>query len=420
MAVVLAVSLGVAVFVGAIIWFVMWIAGLTKKKPSQGAFAAYDEVGRAFGLPTTAALYTPQEITVGERRVKVQMFGGGKNGPPMLRVMLPVDPLVSGAAARRDQGVYRDTAKRRVTGELPVLFRKEKPLDAFGKRIGLNVEHQTGDAAFDAEVYIESDATTADLEALLSDTTTRQAVHQLLGGRAMSVELFRGASDVRLTMMRPTAADAENIAPLVERLAVIAENLPSFERSPVGRAAPLRTTVAAIVGMGGAMGALVFGAVSATRWEILTAGVLGKCVLAGFVAWAVLSVIAFVTMRGKSDALRAYGFVLFGGLVVYPAIGAGLGSMANATLDEGPATVHVAPITRRYTTTSKNNTTYHVVLQSWRPDRDGIEVTVTRDAYMNAIGASLRVTTRPGRFGWEWLDRSVGFQLIQPKSNGAP
>ena len=416
---VLAVSIFVAVVVGGIIWFVMWIVGLTKKKAPQTPGGLYQDLGRALGVANPSAMYVPQEIVIGERRVKVQLFGGGKNSPPMLRVMLPIDPPVSGAGAKREQGVYRDTAKRRVTGQLPVLFRKEKSIDGFGKRIGLNVEHQTGDAAFDAEVYIESDATSADLEALLSDTSTRQAVHQLLGEGLISVELFRGASEVRFTLQRPSVDVAKSLPRLVDRLGTIADNLPSFERSPVGRAAPLRTSLAVVGGMAGAMGALVFGVTSSLRWEIITANAILKCVGGGLVAWVALSVVAFVTMRGKSDALRAFGFVFFGGLVAYPAIGAGLGSMLNATLDEGAAVVHVAPIARRYTTTSKNNTTYHVVLTSWRPDRDGIEVVVSRDTYMHAEGASLRITTRPGRFGWEWIDRTAGLQLVQPAGRGA-
>jgi hypothetical protein len=317
-------------------------------------------------------------------------------------VVLPIDVRTVGA--KMEQGVYRDTARRRVRGELAVLFRKEQPRDGFGKRIGLNVEHDTGDSAFDDEVYIESDAARDDLEALLSDTPTRQAVHQILGLGYTNVEMFRGSATLQASALRPTPQNVAGVAQVVERLGVIADNLPAFDGSPVGRAVPLRTAIASIVGMLGGFGAFVFGALGATRWRVVAPGAMVQCGLLGLGGWVAVCAIAFFLVRGKSDALRTFAFIFFGALLGLPAIGVGTGATLNGALDKGEATPHDARITRRYSTTSKNNTTYHLEVESWRPDQDRIEVTVPPPMYgPTNVGGLFRINTKPGWLGWEWI-----------------
>ncbi len=388
-------------FVGGIVWVLVYAVRKGREQVTAPG-TAHPELAKLLGTPPDRPLYGKHDVVMGDRTVSIHLVAGGKNTPPMLRVVLPIDIHTVGAKA--EQGVYRDTARRRVHGQLAVTFRKERPIDGFGKRIGLNVEHETGDSAFDSEVYIESDAATADLEALLADTASRQAVHQILGLGYLRVELFRGTPAVSAMLQSPSGPNVATIPQLAERLAVIADNLPAFDGSPVGRAVPLRAAIASIVGVLGGFGAFVFAALGATHWRVIAPGAMVECGLLGLAGWLAVSVVAFFLLRGKSDALRTFSVVLFSGLFGLPALGVGTGATLNGKLDTAPPTAHDARITKRYTTTSKNNTTYHLEVESWRPDTTSIEVTVPPPVYgPTNVGGLIRIQTRPGWLGWEWV-----------------
>lgn len=388
-------------FVGGIIWLVVRVV---RKGREQVATAGGVSAELAKLVGNAQGLYQPSEAVIGNRTVRIQLLPGGKNSPPTLRVALPIDVRTVGAKV--EHGVYRDTARRRVMGKLAVLFRPEKPIDRFGKSLGLNVEHDTGDSAFDGEVYIESDADAADLEALLADTSTRQAVHQILGLGFGSVELFRGASTVQASVIRPTPQHVASAEQIVERLGVIADNLPAFDAAPVGRATPLRTAIAGAVGVLGGFGVFVFAVLAATTWRVIVPGAMVRCGLLGLGGWLVVSALAFVLVRGKSDALRTFSIVFFSALFGMPALGVGTGATLNGVLDAGAATSHDARVTRRWVTTSKNSRTYHLEVESWRPDESRIEVTVSSGQYDQTVdGSPLRITTKPGWLGWEWIAR---------------
>src|SRR5207253_2532663 len=75
------------------------------------------------------------------------------------------------------------------TAALPRMeFRRERGLDRFGKTVGLNRELQTGNAEFDAAVYIESDASAEAVKPFLDQPQLRAAV--LEGVKTLGVLRF--------------------------------------------------------------------------------------------------------------------------------------------------------------------------------------------------------------------------------------
>jgi len=396
-------------FTGGIVALVIY-ARRQNKRSFGVAGPVNEQLTALFGEPTRYGAYGARDLKVGERTAKIVLIPGGKNSPPTLRVILPVE--IRTAGAKVEHGAYRETARRRVKGQLPVLFRKETSKDRFGKSIGLNVEHHTQDTAFDDEVYIEGDASTEDLDALLSDATTRQAIHQILGMGYTSVELFRGAESVQASVTRPTAEVIEKTVEAANRLALIAENLPAFDSSPVGRAVPLRPALAATIGMVGGFGAFVFAVLSATRFNIVVPGAVLNLVLLGLGIWVPFCLLFFFLLRGRSDALRTFSFIFFSALFGIPSLVVGAGATWNGYLDTGVATSHDARITRRWITTSKNNKTHHLEVECWRPDTQRLEVTVSAALYGAVYeGGRIQIDTKPGHLGWEWIS---GMRAITP------
>lgn len=405
--------------VGGLIAFIRWVVKQSKKSVVSGPLN--DELTKLFGEPSKWGIYGAREILHGGIKGSVVLVPGGKNSPPTLRLDLPIEVRVAGA--KIEHGAYRETARRRVFGKLPILFRKETSTDRFGKRIGLNVETETGDAVFDDEVYVETDARRDDVEALLSDATTRQAILQLLRMGVTSVEMFRGASSLRAQAVRPTAEVVRSTPKIVELLGVIADNLPAFESSPAGRSGPLGPAIVAVASMLGAFLAFVFGMLAGSKFQILQPGAVLSCVGVGLGVWVAACVLTFVLVRGRSDALRTFAFVFFSGVFAFPSATVGVAATANALLDQSKVTSHEVRIRRRWITTSKNNKTYHLEVESWRKDQETFEVTVPANLY-GAVYESghLRVDTGEGRFGWEWIVRvqRVQHETTPPPLPGTP
>src|SRR5262249_35809450 len=70
---------------------------------------------------------------------------------------------------------YRQGSGGPITLPLPVLLRKEMPLDRIGKRLGVAIEPQTGREEFDRSVFIETDAPEGSVRPLFSNEATTRA-----------------------------------------------------------------------------------------------------------------------------------------------------------------------------------------------------------------------------------------------------
>jgi len=339
-------------FLAGIVWLI--VRANRKVRAQAGAAGQMlTEISTLLAPQGKSGGYGTHTLRFAERDFAFSASPASRNSPALVRLSLPLDVRFAGAKAQH--GAYRDTARRRVAGKLGASLRKETNIDRFGKTLRLNAEHDTQDAEFDRAVYIESDASHEDLDALLSDATTRTAVQQILGLGFTRIELFRGQASVQAVVVGPTPESIPKIPLVAERLAQIADNLPAFDNNPVGGTVALRTTLAAGLGILGAFASFVFAAVAAGSYQIIAPGAYGICVAIGLALWLVTSAVSFAVFRGKSDALRAFAFVFFSQLGGMPALAIGTAATLNAKLDTSPEMHHDAPIVRRWVTTSKNS-----------------------------------------------------------------
>ena len=82
---------------------------------------------------------------------------------------------------------------------LSVVVRRETSIDRLGKKLRINREVQTGDAAFDAAAYVESDAPDADVERVLGSAEVRRRAYALLEQGFSKVVLPTGAGPLVAT-----------------------------------------------------------------------------------------------------------------------------------------------------------------------------------------------------------------------------
>jgi hypothetical protein len=312
-------------------------------------------------------------------------------------------------------------------GPLTFAIRREGRVERLFKRLGVNRETQVGHRGFDDRFYIVTDQEEATRRHLFS-ARQRQAVERLF-------EL--GVSEVRVTQGRVQASilPFQGRAPLarewlrqaVEALLILRDGLPSAHpgepnwtletlpeaptdnpfRGPWTSRRTFAYGLALLLFIGGvvAFPAGVIFYPPLDDQEFFLAG-LGPAIpaLLLFVGLAV------ALLRGRADSHKDLLLVLFFGLIGTPLCGYGGLALLNGLLDSGAPSQHVALVTQKYTSKSKNDTHYHLRLASWRRPGQEEHIKVNEPTYdaLTPGHDRLLLTTRPGRLGLEWV---VGYAL---------
>lgn len=345
------------------------------------------------------------------RRFNLKWGAAGKNTPPSIEISTDAGPLdqpqeARSAAARAgaaEKGPFREAPSRRIPSPAPLTLRPETRLDRAGKSLRINRETQTGDAAFDERVYLESDAPDSAVLAVLVDPALRASVVKLLELGAVSVTLDRGGA---LCISRPlrqaNLLGVDRLAPLIETLGAAAEAIP-----PLVAAKPIRTLATKVM-----IASFVSAALSVplfflcdALWETITTDLYAACALVGFLVWMLVVPVLVVVLRGRSDSLRMLVTSALSLLFTLPVGGTDLVLMLNGVFDGSPSIDHETRVISRRATSGKNRS-YHVTLGSWRPGEQKIELTIGSSLYSRVSeGTDVTVTTSRGALGWERLRR---------------
>lgn len=130
-------------------------------------------------------------------------------------------------------------------------------------------------------------------------------------------------------------------------------------------------------------------------------------------ACALFLTLAFATLRGNSAAHGHFLGLTLLALAGFVILGLGTVSLLNGRLDTSEPVAHTALVVDKYYTKNKNDYTYYLSLQSWRPGHDTEKQAVNRRLYDRIeVGESrMEMVTRRGRFHFEWL---VSCRPLQP------
>ena len=223
----------------------------------------------------------------------------------------------------------------------PVILRTETEADRKAKRRGVSRELQLDDAAFDARVYVDSDASDAVLRAMLESREVRAATVALLDAGCR--EILFSAQGITLEL----AADRDPGAPAYEpvRLRGIVDAARALAEAPRianPEVAPTRRRTIGITVFAGAV--LVAGiatiALAATRWDPCAGWWVPAAGGAGVALWLVVRRVVRRVLRGRSSSHTAYlearMFIFLGCLE----LGAGGLTVINGALGHGVHDLH--------------------------------------------------------------------------------
>ncbi len=291
-----------------------------------------------------------------------------------------------------------------------VKLAKEGAFHRLCKRIGLEVEVETGDAAFDDRFYVNADNPEY-ARALLSDVEDRArliALDEACQGHSESVSIVldRKGVGVSLVNYRRGSLTPEDVRTIVERMAALASPVPAqtAAHARVSHASDKlqRALWIAYCALGGT-GSFITAILAANTFEPIGGALYERALTTAAMGWVGFVALAFLLIRGRSWSGSIYLAVLLTSLVIFPAGSIAGHLLYNSLADPGPETVRATRVASHYTTRSKNSTTYHLVVDPWVEGAEPPHFTVRRALHESlSQGAPVAVVTRPGALGFEW------------------
>jgi hypothetical protein len=297
---------------------------------------------------------------------------------------------------------------------LPLIqFRRESGVDRFGRRLWLNREVQTGDAVFDAEVYIETDERAETVREFLAAPALRDAIRAAVlrsdgvwtGRKGVNAAAFGSAS-------RPVTFDKVHaLLALVAPVAAAARPAPDAVGEPRRARGDLLApamTWAFIAGLGLLAVLLVVRPDGYGPYLTRDATRLRRIVHAAWLATALASVL---WMRGHSRSLRNIAVFNFFAGFGFPWLLPIVLGIANALLDKSPPVVRGSTVLETFSRRSSDgrSTAYLVRYTGLTDSRDWGTYALRFDTWRRLHpGDLLRIVIRRGALGWTWLESIHG------------
>ena len=315
-------------------------------------------------------------------------FPGAKNSPPSLT-------LITRCAAPGDFSVSRETA-----------------FDRFFKRLGIAVELSTSDTEFDSKVYIKSNDIPF-IQRYFQDHRKREAVLALQKLDCTQVTLNGKMLKIVCSPFLLERLESESFLNEVAKyMSVLVQDMPqNLDRSIFWGIPVWQSNRAFIFSM--AVLSLLVGVVC-SFWMIQFDPLDdGKIFIYGlkFTLPALLVFVFFsvVLLKGRSNSHNELVTSTVLGIIGLALCSLSVPAYINGKYDPGRSIVHTVTVIDKYTTRSKNHTSYYVRVQSWRPNRSSELFSVSRSRYysLNAYQSQVAIETKPGHLGFEWVVRGI-------------
>ncbi len=287
-----------------------------------------------------------------------------------------------------------------------VLLRLETGSDKLGKLLRINRELQTGDLEFDRRVYVESDASDAEVLAALGGPRAHAAFVRLLElGPAYVLINGHDTAAVSAAYDRVALAplEAGPLAEIALRVADVADALPASE-GPVDpphllrRPSSLVALVVLVVGLGATAVQVAY-----SVYPVCDRRDVRPVVVAAVVPWFLAVVGAARVVRGRPTSFRSFVLLAVALAVATPLFSVAGAVMVNGGVDTSPPQDRSPTVLVMQEKHGRHGTDYLLELAPWRPGARAVEVSVKQPFYASLhVGAPVRLVTHRGAFGWEW------------------
>lgn len=337
------------------------------------------------------------------RRFTAVWHTPGRSTPPSIRFTTSAGPLVAPPVAKVPPamlgGPFRSAKRERLKSPAPLTLRLEGTLDRAGKSLRLNREIQTGDAAFDERIYVESEAPDALVLAVLASPVTRAGVLACLTLGCTEIKLDDdGTLGADLPLTNETAVTPGHLTSVLDALGETAESIPPLRGE--GHHHTRVGSIPVVAGVGTLVSWPLFYLVD-WIWEPFGSDLYATAALAGLGLWIVSLPVFFFVLRGRSVSLRDFLTTAIALAIGFPLGATDLLLTLNGALDTSPVDIHATRIEGMRRTTGKNASSY-ITVDNWHPGGGTIQLQIGSNLYSTlAVNEPITITTRRGFLGWE-------------------
>ena len=350
------------------------------------------------------------EATTGGRREASTLTVAHPSGE-VIELWVPLEPRatprvqIAVRLGRRESAPltgYRSQAQpRAIDGRPHLRLRRETWRDRLSKGLRIGRELRTGDAEFDREVYVDSDAPDEDIHAILGDRRIRDAARLSLARGFSEVEIGGKRNHLAAWSRspRPEHLVPGTISALSDALAAAAPCLPHFSsaraRTPP-RAERARLVMSVLAGT--SILFLLIALFLFNRSESF------ECVPldaeASNAGWGVGLGVTLVVTAIATWLVRGACLLLW-----IPMSGRLSFVLLNGILDGSTPSAHRVRVLQNEHRTGKVVGRSHVRVESWRRHERYLDLNLPAvSSYDFSFYNDVSIVTRPGAFGWECID----------------
>ena len=290
---------------------------------------------------------------------------------------------------------------------LKMNFSREGAIHTISKKIGLTSELQTNDKEFDELIFVDS-RFVKPVQMYLCDSDVRRRLIQMFRSCDTLSEISFDSNEVVLLLSPCPPAEKigdltkellANICELIKKIPVSA-NVPGLKENSSLLPEISIITLFAIYIISG----ITMLAIGVSKYNPLFGTIYLYGIFNGLISLMVLLFIAYQFIRGKS-----YSHKIFLGLTIAGMFGAmffGMGSLVftNGYFDSSQPVKHNTKITDKYSSRSKNSTSYFIKYIYWDEKKTEESISVSYDDYeASKKNDEIIFTTSEGRWGYEWL-----------------
>jgi hypothetical protein len=287
-------------------------------------------------------------------------------------------------------------------------IKKESAFDRFFKKRGICCEILTHDTAFDDKFYITTN--TVNFTGLFFGKSQKRKIINEIYDKGFKEITHNGK--VIMARWSPFRSGKNFDMKLIEEIAVLLDQLT--------KDIPLAPTATAFDSTGWkAKRAAAFAVPILLEILAITALVLGLSKYTPLDGWSLASStlqlsipllliffwMAVQLLKGRSSSHRELIVVAVLSIFGFLLAGAGFGMFFNGYLDTAPPVNHETLVVGKYISRSDKSTSYYARVESWRKEGDTETLKISKYEYNRIIPhkTETTVTTRPGKFKYEWL-----------------
>ncbi|WP_319557505.1 hypothetical protein [Thiomicrorhabdus sp.] len=292
-------------------------------------------------------------------------------------------------------------------------LKREEQIDRFFKKVGLSVEHQTGDKTFDQHIYIASDDSHLHEQLTHNKELSNFILEQFNDQSNYSVEEIIGNSGFLWIKLKvPNDFDGMDVVETARTYVPMLYDLSKKFSSPSSQSTTRDPfIIKAIIILAISSGLAINGFIQFFRISLdkipftldRTDVIFDSIIIGGGMTFILAAAAIFFLKRSARAHLVLIEIFLVGFLGSVSTSFAGLRDV-NMEFDTNPAQEYQVEVLDKWSESSRRSTSYYIQTRDWTGENYTRDILISSDFYNKlSHGSKLKVTQSSGYLNYRWV-----------------